>query len=91
VYFVFESARGKANVIEFKKIAPNGRIQATIHQVFTLSTANYRPVRVLSQERSRTTLKVARDPSAPGKKPSFYWIFETGFIQNLPWNPGEWH
>jgi len=31
VYFAFESARGKANVIEFKKIAPNGRIQATTH------------------------------------------------------------
>jgi hypothetical protein len=53
--------------------------------------ANYRPVRVLSQERSRTTLKVARDLPAPSKKPSFYWIFETGFIQDLPGDPGEWH
>jgi hypothetical protein len=26
VYFVLESARGKTNMIEFKKIAPNGRI-----------------------------------------------------------------
>jgi hypothetical protein len=20
-----------------------------------------------------------------------YWIFETGFIQDLPWDPSEWH
>jgi hypothetical protein len=76
---------------EFKKIAPNGRIQATTHHVFTLSMANYRMVRVLSQERSGTTLKVAKDPPAPGKKPSLYSILKTGFIQDLPWDPGEWH
>jgi hypothetical protein len=59
--------------------------------VLTLSTANYHPVRVLSQEKSVTILKVARDPLAIGKKPPLYWIFETRFIQDLPWDPGEWH
>jgi len=91
VYFVLRSAQGKAEVIEYKRIAPNGRIQATTHQVILLSTANYRPVRVLSQERSGATYKVAKDPLAPGKKPLLFWIFEIGFVQNLPWDLGEWH
>ncbi len=34
---------------------------------------------------------MAKDPSALGKKPSFYLIFETRFTQDLPWDPGEWH
>ncbi len=53
--------------------------------------ANYRPVRILSQERFEMSFKVARDSLAPGKKPFLYWIFETGFIQDLPWDPREWH
>jgi len=28
---------------------------------------------------------------ASHKKPPLYWVFETGFIQDLPWDPGEWH
>jgi hypothetical protein len=27
----------------------------------------------------------------PGKKPPIYWIFESGFISDLPWDPGDWH
>jgi hypothetical protein len=27
----------------------------------------------------------------PGKKPPIYWIFEFGFIFDLPWDPGDWH
>jgi hypothetical protein len=27
----------------------------------------------------------------PGKKPPIYWIFESGFISNLPWDPGDLH
>jgi len=50
---------------------------------------NYCPFRILSQERSGMSFKVARDPSAPGKKPFLYWIFETWFIQDLPWDPRE--
>ncbi len=78
-------------MIEYKSIVPNGRIQATTHQVISLSTANYRPVRVLSQERSGATYKIARDPPTPGKKPPLFWIFEIRFVQDLPWDPREWH
>jgi len=77
--------------MEFKKIAPNGCIQATTHQAFTISTANFRPVRVLSQEGPGMTLKVAKDLKAPSKKPPLHWVFETRFIQDLPWDPREWH
>jgi hypothetical protein len=34
---------------------------------------------------------VARDLKAPSKKPPLHWVFETGFIQDLPWDPREWH
>jgi len=91
VYHVLQSTPGKARVIKFKKTSTSGHIQATSHQAFTLSTHNYHPVRVLSQERPGTTLKVVREPPASGKKPSLYWVFEIGFIQDLPWDPGEWH
>jgi hypothetical protein len=80
VYLVLEHTRDKANVIEFKKITLNGRIQATTQQALTISTANFRTVRVLSQEKPGATFKVARDTPAPGKKPPMYRIFETGFI-----------
>jgi hypothetical protein len=82
---------GKAKVLEFQKLTLDGRIQATFQQVHTISTANYCMVRVLHQEKHGATLKVARDPPAPGKKTFLYWIFETGFIRDLPWDPGEWH
>jgi hypothetical protein len=91
VYLVLKHTRDKANVIEFKRIALDGRIQITTQQALPISTANYRTVKVLSQEKLGTTLKVAKDPSAPGKKTPLYWIFETGFIQDIPWDPGEWH
>jgi hypothetical protein len=91
VYLVLEHTQDKASVIEFKKITPNSRIQAMTQQALTISTANYRTVKVLSQKKPGATLKMARDPPTPGKKPPMYWIFETGFIQDLPWDPGEWH
>jgi hypothetical protein len=46
---------------------------------------------MLSQEKPGATFRVAREPPAPGKNPLLYWIFETGFIQDLPWDPREWH
>jgi len=91
VYLVLECTPDKAKTIEFKKVTPSGRLQTTMHQPLTISTTNYRPVRVLSQEYPGSTLKVARDPPVPGKKPHLYWIHETGFIPDLPWDPGEWH
>jgi hypothetical protein len=67
-------------MVEFKKIAPNGRIQATSHQALTISMTNFNPVKVFSQEGHGATLKVARDLKAPSKKPHLHWIFENGFI-----------
>jgi len=34
---------------------------------------------------------VARDLKAPSKKPPLHRVFGIGFIQDLPWDPGEWH
>jgi len=91
VYHVLAHTRGKAEVLEFQKLTLKGCIQATSQQVHTIPTTNYRTVKVLHQEKLGATLKVARDPPAPGKKTLLYWIFETGFIRELPWEPGEWH
>jgi hypothetical protein len=91
IYYVLESYRGTAKVIEFKKITSSGIIKATTHAAITLSTKGYRPVRILSQDKHGSTLKVARDAPTLGKNPLTYWIFETGFIQELSWDPGEWH
>jgi hypothetical protein len=91
VYQVFELTHDKALVIKFKKTTPNGCIQAIALQALTISMVNYCLVIVLSQEKPGTTLKVTREPPAPGKNPFMYWIFETCFIQDLPWDPGEWH
>jgi len=91
IYYVLESHRGTAKVIEFKKITPNGIIKATTHAAITLPTKGYRPVRILSQDKHSSTLKVARDAPIPSKSPLTFWIFKTGFIQELPWDPGEWH
>ncbi len=78
-------------MIKFKKVAHNGRIQATTHQKITISTANLSPVRVLYQEGPGAALKVAKDWRHASKKPPTYWVFETGFIKDLSWDPGEWH
>ncbi len=72
MYLVLEHTQDKANVIEFKKITLNGRIQATTQQAPMISTANYRTVKVLSQEKPSATLKVARDPPTPCKNPPLY-------------------
>jgi hypothetical protein len=91
VYMVLECNQTSAKAIEFKKTAPSGRLQATTNQPLTISISNYHMVRVLSQESPGAALKVAREPLVPGKKPLLYWIHDTGFIQDLPWDPGEWH
>jgi hypothetical protein len=80
IYYVLEPHRGTAKAIEFKKITSSGLIQATTHMVITLSTKGYRPVRILSQDKHGSTLKVARDTPTPGKSLLIYWIFETRFI-----------
>jgi hypothetical protein len=91
VYQVLALTRGKAEVLEFQRFASDGRIQAASQQVHTIHTAKYRSVRVLHQEKPGTTFKVSKDLPAPEKKTLAHWIFETGFIRDLPWDPGEWH
>ncbi len=91
IYLVLTKDRDSATVLEFQRTTPNGRIQLTSNQTHTMSTANHRQVRVLAHENPKATLKVARDPLAPGKKAPLYWIYDSGFIQDLPWDPGEWH
>jgi amino acid transporter len=61
------------------------------NQALRISTTNYQPVRVLSQENPRAIFKVTRVPPTPGKKALIYWVYDIGFIQNVPWDLGEWH
>jgi hypothetical protein len=91
IYLVLAKDGDTAMAFEFQRTTPSGRIQLTSNQALRISTVNHQPVRVLSQENPKATLKVARDPPAPGKKALLYWIFDFGFIQDLPWDPGEWH
>jgi len=51
----------------------------------------YEPVRVLAQDGHGAMLRPAKDLLLPGKKPPIYWIFETGFISDLLWDPEDWH
>lgn len=91
VYLVLQSGHDTAEVIEYKRSNPGGRIQATTHQKLQLATTSYRQVRILTQERPGSAFKVAKDPLTPGKTPPLFWIFDSGFIQDLPWDPGDWH
>ncbi|CAM6033220.1 unnamed protein product, partial [Sphagnum compactum] len=91
VYLVLAKEGDTATVLEFKKTSTSSRIQLSSNQAIKISTINHQPIRVLSQENPKATLKVARDPPAPDKKALLYWIFDSGLIQNLPWDPGEWH
>ncbi len=91
IYHVLEPHGNTAVVIEFKRATQSGIIRATTNKEITISTKGYHQVRVLSQDKHGATLKVARDAPIPGKRPLIYWIFETGFIQELPWDPGKWH
>jgi hypothetical protein len=91
VYYVLESTPNTVSAIEFQKISPSGHIQTTSPHALTLFTENYLPVKVLFQERHMAALRVAREPLTPGKKAPVYWIFESNFIKDLLWDPGEWH
>ncbi len=58
--------------------------------MITISPERYHPIKVFSQERKRAPLRVAKElPSLT--KPPLLWIFKSGFIDGLPWDPGEWH
>jgi hypothetical protein len=91
VYYVLDSLPDKVLALEFRRVSTSGQLQATSHQIHTLFHLNLSSVRVLSQERHGASLKIARDPPSANQKNTAFWIFESGFIENLPWDPGEWH
>jgi hypothetical protein len=89
-YHVIGVTPNTVQAVEFQKVTPIGFIKVANSQVITFSPEGYHPIRVLSQERHGALLRVARElPSFT--KPPLLWIFESGFIDGLPWDLGEWH
>lgn len=76
--------------VEYCRVSPNDFIRAVNSQEVTLSPEGYHLIRVLVQEKREAPFKVAKDLPAP-PKPSLFLIFETSFIESLPWDLGEWH
>jgi hypothetical protein len=91
VYHITDTNRTTASAKEFRRLSNAGRVQATSSHCTIIPLEGYKPVRVLAQDGHGTTLRLAKDLPPPGKKPPIYWIFETGFISDLPWDPGDWH
>jgi len=91
VYYVMDSLPDKVLALEFRRTSVSGQLRATSYQIHSLLHHNLSSVRVLSQERHNASLKVAKDPPFVNQKNTTFWIFESGFIENLPWDPGEWH
>jgi hypothetical protein len=91
VYQVTQTSPSMVQVTEYKKISRSGLIQVVKQQEVTLSTESYFPIRVLTQKNHGSPLKAARDLPNPSKPTPLLWIFEPGFIEGLPWDPGEWH
>jgi len=91
VYQITDITHTTASAKEFKKSSNAGRIQATSSHNITIPLEGYTPVRVLVQDGHGATLRLAKDVPSPSKKPPIYWIFESGFISDLPWDPGDWH
>ncbi len=90
VYQITDTNLTTASAKEFRKSSSAGRVQATNSHYTTIPFEGYEPVRVLAQDDHGTTLRLAKDLLPPGKKPPIYWIFESGFISGLPWDPGDW-
>ncbi len=86
-----DSLPDKVLALEFRKTYASGQLWAMSYQIHSLLHHNLSSVRVLSQERHGASLKVARDPPSVNQKNTTFWIFESGFIKNLPWDPREWH
>jgi hypothetical protein len=86
-----EVTQTMASAKEFRKSSPASRIQATSTQNIFIPLEGYEPIRVLAQDGHGATFRPAKDLLFPGKKPPIYWIFETGFISDLLWDPGDWH
>jgi hypothetical protein len=84
IYFFLDATPNQASVIEFKKMTPNGHIQASTNQAITIATSSFLQVRILSQESFGASLRIAKELKTPSEKTPIFWIFETGFIQDLP-------
>jgi len=91
VYQITDTTRVTTSAREFKKLSNVGRIQATSSHDIIIPFEGFKQVRVLAQEGHGATLKLAKDVPPPGKRPPIFWIFESGFISELPWDPGDWH
>jgi hypothetical protein len=91
VYHVTQASPNTVEAIEYQRISRSGLIKGTSHQEVTLSTKGYHPIMVLRQERHGSPFKVARELLVPTKPTPLFWIFESGFIKELPWDLGEWH
>jgi hypothetical protein len=90
IYKVAEVLPNLVKAIEFRMISLNNLIRAMSTQEVTLSSAGYHSVKVLSQEKHEAPFKVVRDVFALPKS-ILFWIFETSFINSLPWVPRKWH
>ncbi len=91
VYQITDTNHVTASAKEFKRFSSAGRIQTTNSPDVIIPLEGYKPVRVLAQEGHVATLRLAKDVPPPGKKPPIYWIFESGFIFELQWDPEDWH
>jgi hypothetical protein len=89
VYQITEATQTTASTREFRKSSFASRIQATSTQNIFILLEGYEPIRVFAQDGHGATLKPAKNLLLPGKKPPIYWIFKTGFISDLPWDPGD--
>lgn len=90
IYRVTRISSNLVQAIEFRKVSPNDLIRAMSLQEVTLFPEVYHSIRVLAQEKHKPPFKVVRDLSVLPKS-SLLWIFETSFIESLPWDAREWH
>jgi len=90
MYQITDTNLTTASAKEFRKSSSAGRVQATSSHCTIIPFDGYKPVRVLAQDGHGTTLRFAKDVLPLGKKPPIYWIFESGFISGLPWDPKDW-
>jgi hypothetical protein len=90
IYHVTGVTPNTVQANEFQRVIPTGFIRAMNSQVITLSPEGYHPIRVLLQERHGAPYIVAKEFPSLTKLP-ILWIFESGFIDGLPWDPREWH
>jgi hypothetical protein len=87
LYHVTGVTPNTVQAIEFQRVTPTGLIRAANSQVITLSLEGYHLIMVLFQERHGAPYKVAWELPTFTKLP-LLWIFESSFIDGLPWDPG---